>query len=131
MKLDDEEEVKKVLGFPYVQSPWDGELRADFDTWGYSVREEPYSCDFDTFGFERALEALGVNPYGAQPIEDDPDHDSDKEKKRDEEAKGRNYCYRVEHNDGSTVKKDKDGKPDPPGKSNQKYMVGEKEYRVS
>jgi hypothetical protein len=127
MTLDDEEEIKTLLGWPFIQSPWDGDLSTELATWGYSVKEEPDKCDFDYWHFGSVLKDLKVNPDQAQKRNDD----SDNEKKRDEEPKGRNYCFKIEHNGGPTVVRDQQGKPSPPGKSEQKYRVGGTEYRVS
>ncbi|KAF2034982.1 hypothetical protein EK21DRAFT_55359, partial [Setomelanomma holmii] len=76
-----------------VRSPWDGDLVAEFRTWGY--KEVPgyraELCDFgkDVHVLQRAFGELGISTLN--PADGGP-----------------NTCYHVEHKDGPTVKRDKD-----------------------
>lgn len=97
-----------------VRSPWDGDLKEDFRTWGY--REIPnhqsQMCDFgpEQHNLERAFAELGIGT--ASSVDGGPNH----------------YFY-VEHKYGSAVQRLPNGQwPDP---DQQYYMVGNKRYRVS
>jgi hypothetical protein len=110
MKLTDQEDASKVLQWPYVQSPWDGDLKKDLETWGYSEKELPYNCDFEYTEFTNVMEALKID---TSSVEDG----------------GRNHCFKFMHYNGLKVEKNEDGTF--PNQYIQKYKVGDKTYRVS
>ena len=97
-----------------VRSPWDGDLREDFRTWGY--REIPdyqsQMCDFgpEQHNLERAFAELRIGTTSS--VDGGPNH-----------------CFYVEHKYGSAVQRPPNGLwPEP---AQQYYMVGNKRYRVS
>jgi hypothetical protein len=110
MKLTDQDETSKMLQWPYTESPWDGDLKTQLETWGYSEEEKPDTCDFEYAQFDRAFEALGIDTSAVQ-------------------EGGRNTCYRFRHYNGPKVERNEDGKL--PDKYIQKYKVDGKTYRVS
>jgi hypothetical protein len=110
MKLTDQDEASKVLQWPHVQSPWDGDLKNELALWGYSEEERPDRCDFEYNEFTTPFEALNIDPSSVA-------------------EGGGNTCYKFRHYNGPTVEKTPDGKL--PDKYIQKYKVDGKEYRVS
>jgi hypothetical protein len=97
-----------------VRSPWDGDLAAEFRTWGY--REIPgYRADLCDFGkdmhvLQRAFGELGISTLSS--VDGGP-----------------NTCYHIEHKYGPTVELDQNRQwPDP---SNQYYTAGGRRMRVS
>jgi hypothetical protein len=110
MKLTSQDDASKVLQWPYTESPWDGDLKKELETWGYSEEEKSDTCDFEYAQFERAFEALGIDTNAVQ-------------------EGGRNHCYKFRHYNGPKVERNEDGTL--PDKYNQKYKVDGKTYRVS
>ena len=98
-----------------VQSPFDGDLRAELKQWGYwdddeSSKDIQDECDFDKYHhMKAAFEELGL----------------------DTRAKidgGPNSCFRIDHQDGPNIKRNEDNTL--PSMPNQYYDVCGKEYRV-
>jgi hypothetical protein len=107
-----------ILQWPYIQSKWDGTLHAELEEWGYRDSDELHHnadvfCDFSGPFHElgTAFRAMGIDPKSA-------------------EFGGPNHCFHVEHQNGPAVKKRKDDGTMPEVKD-QRYRVGDKEYRVS
>jgi hypothetical protein len=109
MKLTDQDEASKLLQWPHIQSPWDGDLKKELETWGYSEEEKPDRCDFEYNEFSSPFEALKIDPSSVQ-------------------EGGRNTCYKFRHYNGAKVEKNEDGSL--PDKYIQKYKVDGKTYRV-
>ncbi|KAJ4993439.1 hypothetical protein SVAN01_00987 [Stagonosporopsis vannaccii] len=111
-----DQEAATVLQWPYMQSPWDGDLREDLKKWGYRDDFEgdadiDKQCDFDkTQEMADAFKDLGVDPRSAM-------------------AGGPNHCYYVEHNDGPAVHRDENGEL--PYHEEQYYTADGKELRVT
>jgi hypothetical protein len=106
---------KAVGSFPYITSPWDGDLTDELKIWGYSDVSEPSSawgmCSFDfPWDIKSAFVALGIN------------HKSSK-------MKGPNKCFDVTHRDGPAIERPPNGKL--PEVEDQYYTVNNKRYRVS
>jgi hypothetical protein len=110
MKLNDQDEASKVLQWPHTQSSWDGDLKNELETWGYSEEEMPDRCDFEYNEFSTPFEALNIDPSSVQ-------------------EGGRNTCYKFRHYNGAKVERNQDGSL--PDKYIQKYKVDGKTYRVS
>jgi hypothetical protein len=112
----DEQEVATTLSWPYVQSPWDGDLKSELRKWGYldderKHKENDNQCDFDkTHEMANAFKDLNIDPRSAR-------------------AGGPNHCFYVEHKDGSTVIRDEDDEL--PSEEDQYYMANNKKYQVS
>lgn len=102
-----------ALGWPYLQSPWDGDLKHELETWGWLDSDENHrNADyFCNFGEEMGGLFRGLNVDG-----------------RSAEIGGPNHCFYLEHRNGPTVKKNGDGSL--PAEEDQKYDAESKEYRV-
>jgi hypothetical protein len=112
----DEQEVATTLSWPYVQSPWDGDLKSELRKWGYlddhgKHKENDNQCEFDkTHEMANAFKDLNVDPRSAG-------------------TGGPNHCFYVELEDGPTVIRDEDGEL--PFEEDQYYMADDKKYQVS
>jgi hypothetical protein len=113
-----EEKQRKILQWPYIQSTWDGDLHKELEEWGYKDSAELHRnadifCDFSGSFHElgTAFKAMDIDPMSA-------------------EFGGPNHCFHIEHQNGPAVlKREADGPmPEP---KDQRYRVGDKEYRVS
>lgn len=95
MMLNDEA-AATMLAWPYIQSPWDGDLRPELRKWGYkddfdTDAEVDKQCDFDkTHEKADAFKTLRVDLRSAR-------------------QGGPNHCFYVEHKDGPTILRDEDG----------------------
>lgn len=97
-----------------IQSPWEGDLIEEMNTWGYKDDSAPpfvdKKCQFSTHhGLSRAFEGLGIDP-------------------RSRGEGGPNRCYRIVHQSSPAVQKLPDGKFPPT--EEQRYTVAGKEYKV-
>lgn len=105
-----------LLSWPYTQSPFDGDLKAELRTWGYLDDDTIHGqsdaqCDFDSWHHvKRAFAALGVDT-------------------RSKSMGGENHCFFVRHADGPAVIKAQDGTLGPP--EEQRYIVHGKTYRIT
>lgn len=114
MMMNDQD-AANLLAWPYIQSPWDGDLRNELRKWGYKDDFEGSNaidnqCDFkkqhemtDTF------KEIGVDTRSAG-------------------QGGPNHCFYVTHNDGPIVHRNEDGEL--PYHDEQYYPVDGKDYRV-
>ncbi|KAF2691643.1 hypothetical protein K458DRAFT_353540 [Lentithecium fluviatile CBS 122367] len=100
----------KLLGKPSAQSEFKGDMKQDFATWAYTEGfVSSITCDFKGYwNVETACKALGLDT-------------------RPKMWGGPNICYNFQHWDAN--KKDDKGSTIP--KSQQKYKVNGKEYRVT
>lgn len=103
-----------ALGWPYLQSPWDGDLKAELRMWGWLDSDEghknaDYFCNFEE-EMSNMFQGLSIDGRSA-------------------EMGGPNHCFYLEHKNGPTVRKNIDGSL--PAEVDQKYDVNGKEYRVS
>ncbi|KAF1932409.1 uncharacterized protein M421DRAFT_403266 [Didymella exigua CBS 183.55] len=103
-----------TLGWPYLQSPWDGDLKNELRTWGWLDTDEnhknaDYFCNFEE-EMGNMFKGLKVNGKSA-------------------EMGGPNHCFYIEHKNGPTVKTNSDGSL--PAEAEQKYDADNKEYRVT
>ncbi|KAH9882553.1 hypothetical protein J1614_000789 [Plenodomus biglobosus] len=111
-----EDESSALLSWPYTQSPFDGDLKAELRTWGYldddTVHEQSDAqCDFDSWHHvNRAFAALSVDT-------------------RSKGMGGENHCFFVRHADGPAVIKGQDGTVGPP--EEQRYIVDGKTYKIT
>ncbi|KAJ4347557.1 Mitochondrial import inner membrane translocase subunit tim8 [Ascochyta clinopodiicola] len=109
-------EAQTMLGWPYMQSPWDGDLKPELRKWGYLDDDEKHEevddqCDFDrTHEMGDAFKDLQVDPRSAG-------------------NGGPNHCFYVEHMNGPTVIRDEDGEL--PFEEDQHYNVDGKDYQVT
>lgn len=98
------------------QSPFDGDGREELRKWGFDdsealSKEIEKDCDFDKYhGIKAAFDELGLDA-------------------RAEKDGGPNKCFKINHRDGSAIKRLPDGTL--PSEANQYYEVCGKEYRVS
>jgi hypothetical protein len=102
-----------TLGWPYLQSPWDGDLQNELEKWGWLDTDEnhenaDYFCNFEE-EMGNLFKGLSIDGRSAQM--GDPNH-----------------CFYIEHKNGRAVKKNKDGSL--PVEADQKYDADGKEYRV-
>lgn len=103
-----------ALGWPYLQSPWDGDMKTELMTWGWldsaaNHKNADYFCNFEE-EMGNMFKGLGVDCKSA-------------------EMGGPNHCFFLEHKNGPTIKLNNDGTL--PEEANQKYKAEGKEYRVS
>ncbi|KAH8641412.1 hypothetical protein IG631_04353 [Alternaria alternata] len=110
----DEQDSTRMLGWPYTQSPWDGDLKLELRKWGYLDDDNHHamndnSCDFSKHHIRSAFDALGIDPRSAL-------------------KGGPNHCFMLEHRFGPTVILDKNGEM--PSISKQRYEADGKIYRV-
>ncbi|KAF1360403.1 hypothetical protein EJ07DRAFT_114939 [Lizonia empirigonia] len=103
-----------ALGWPYLQSPWDGDMKTELMTWGWldsaeNHKNADYFCNFEE-EMGNMFKGLGVDGKSA-------------------EIGGPNHCFFLEHKNGPTVKLNNDGTL--PEEANQKYKAEGKEYRVT
>ncbi|KZM28694.1 Mitochondrial import inner membrane translocase subunit tim8 [Ascochyta rabiei] len=109
-------EAQTMLGWPYIQSPWDGDLKPELEKWGYLDDDEKHEevddqCDFDkTHEMADAFKDLNVDPRSAG-------------------SGGPNHCFYVEHMNGPAVTRDEDGEL--PFEEDQHYLVDGKDYQVT
>ncbi|KAJ4311116.1 Mitochondrial import inner membrane translocase subunit tim8 [Neodidymelliopsis sp. IMI 364377] len=109
-------EAAAMLSWPYIESPWDGDLRAEFRKWGYSDNDEDhevvdYECDFSN-----KLDLAGI----FRDLQIDP---------RSSGIDGPNQCFYIQHENGPTVIRDKNGAL--PGAMDQYYNADGRKYRVT
>jgi hypothetical protein len=102
-----------ILGWPYLQSPLDGNLQAELKTWGWLDTDDhrknaDYFCNFDD-EMSNMCTSLGIDGRSA-------------------EMGVPNHCFYIEHKNGPTVKRNQDGSLR--GEAGQKYDAEGKEYRV-
>ena len=103
-----------AIGWPHLQSPWDGDMKTELKTWGWHDSDEnhnnaDYFCNFeDDMG--SLFKGLRVDGRSAQ-------------------LGGPNHYFFLEHRNGPTAKKKPDGSL--PAEIGQKYDAEGKEYRVS
>lgn len=114
MMMNDQE-AATMLAWPYIQSQWDGNLRAELKKWGYNDDSEgdaeiDKQCDFDK-GHEMvdAFKDLKVDPRSAG-------------------QGGPNHCFYVEHMNGPTVVRDEDGEL--PFPEDQHYSADGRNFQV-
>lgn len=114
--LLDETEARVLLSWPYVKSPWEGDLKAELRRWGYLDDEQVHKqadifCDFEVHHqMTRSFGDLHIDPRSA--------------------AKGGpNRCYNLKHRDGPAVHRNTNGALPPTDE--QFYTVDGREYRVS
>lgn len=112
--LLDADEAAALLQWPYVESRWDGDLRAELAPWGYSENDEEGlldgQCDLDRAQYiGTALRDLQVDTRSAG-------------------QRGSNRCYKIVHRDGPAVLRDRDGSL--PSVRSQYYDVDGVTYRV-
>jgi hypothetical protein len=107
-------------------SPWDGDLRAELQTWGWAEDEAPDRCDFRnpvpdhsrSLGLQKAFASL-VDVRGIKGI--DP---------RPSTAGGRTVCHCIYHyNSPAVVNKPDHGQVWPP-RNQQQYQVNGRLYTV-
>ncbi|KAJ4353617.1 Mitochondrial import inner membrane translocase subunit tim8 [Didymosphaeria variabile] len=104
-------------------SPWDGELRAELQLWGWAETERPEKCDFRNgvgrLGLETAFANL-VDVRGIQGINPRPSN----------EGSG-TVCHLIRHYDSPAVlNRPAAGHPWPP-RGQQVYNVNAREYTVT
>ncbi|KAF9699865.1 hypothetical protein EKO04_002094 [Ascochyta lentis] len=103
-----------ALGWPYLPSPWDGDLKTELKTWGWldtdnNHNNADYFCNFEE-SMGSMFKALGIDGKSA-------------------ELGGPNHCFYLEHKNGPTVKKNVDGTL--PEEADQTYEAEGNEYRVT
>ncbi|KAJ4382935.1 Mitochondrial import inner membrane translocase subunit tim8 [Didymella sp. IMI 355093] len=103
-----------ALGWPYLHSLWDGDLKNELKTWGWldtddNHKNSDYFCNFEE---EMGNMFKGLNIDG-----------------RSAEMGGPNHCFYIEHKNGPTVKKNSDSSLS--AEVDQKYDVQSKGYRVT
>lgn len=114
MMMNDQD-AQTLLSWPYIQSPWDGDLKPELRKWGYRDDDELHEqnddqCDFDkTQEVGDAFKALNVDP-------------------RSKGQGGPNQCFYLEHMNGPTVIRDENGEL--PFEEEQHYKADGKDYRV-
>jgi hypothetical protein len=115
MMMNDRD-AANLLQWPYIESPWDGDLKSELRKWGYKeINNEDdqidAACDFDnTHEIGKAFREIRVDP---RPVGQG----------------GPNHCFYVEHMNGPTVIPDEDGEI--PFEEDQYYPTDGKKYRVS
>lgn len=108
-------EARGYLEWPYVKSPWDGDLKKELKTWGYLDNDEDHkaydhTCDFAEFHeMPNAFVGLNIDT-------------------RSFGMGGSNRCYHLKHGDGPAVRDEWGNFPR--SVKDQIYKVGDKEYRV-
>jgi hypothetical protein len=118
MMLNDQE-AATTLQWPYTQSPWDGDLKAELKKWGYKeINSEMNTRDMDIDG-QCAFDVTHELGDAFQAINVDP---------RPAGKGGPNHCFYVEHMNGPTVIPDQDGTI--PFEDEQYYEANGKKYRV-
>jgi len=114
MMMNDQD-AAATLAWPYVQSPWDGDLKPELRKWGYLDDDKNHAevdgeCDFDkAHEMGDTFKDLQIDP-------------------RSKGNGGPNQCFYVEHMNGPTVIHDEDGKL--PFEEDQHYQADNKDYRV-
>ncbi|KAG9204157.1 hypothetical protein G6514_001795 [Epicoccum nigrum] len=107
-------EAALALNWPHLQSPWNGDIKAELKTWGWLDSDENHNNadTFCNFGKDMGnlLQGLKVDGRSAQ-------------------MGGPNHCFFLEHRNGSTVKRNPDGSL--PAEVDQKYDAEGREYRVT
>lgn len=115
MMMNDQE-AQTTLAWPYLQSPWDGDLKPELKKWGYKDDDEGHKdvddqCDFDkTHEMADAFKDLKVDPRSAGDG-------------------GPNHCFFVEHMNGDVVIRNEDGEL--PFPEDQRYNADGKKYQAS
>lgn len=114
--LLEEEDARKLLTWPHVQSEWDGDLKEELKKWGYSESDQvaggvlDTECNFAvTYTLSSAFKDLNIDTRPAG-------------------MGGPNRCYKFSHRDGPTVLRRSDGKL--PHYSQQYYEADGKKYRA-
>jgi hypothetical protein len=112
-----ENDARTFLGWPYVQSPWIGDMKTDLETWGYLDSDEfsqnsDEDCDFAT---KHGMASAFHNDFKVDP--------------RSFGKGGPNRCFQVQHSDGPAIIRDQSNQL--PLFNKQKYWVNGREYRVS
>jgi hypothetical protein len=113
----EEEEASRYLEWPYVKSPWEGDLEEELKTWGYQDDPEihdriDFACDFAEWGdMSNAFKDLGWDT-------------------RSHNMGGPNHCYHLKHQDGPALLRDANG-DFPTTIKDQIYEVGDTKYHVS
>jgi hypothetical protein len=108
-------EAATMLSWPYIQSPWDGDLKAEFRKWGYLDDDEDhelvdYECDFSN-----KLDMSGT----FRDLQIDP---------RSRGIDGPNQCFLIQHENGPAVIRDENGAV--PDAMDQYYNADGRRYRV-
>ncbi|KAF3036014.1 hypothetical protein E8E11_005662 [Didymella keratinophila] len=118
MMMDDNE-VRQELGWGIIQSPWDGDMRQDLETWGYDDsdeghRDHDYDCNFTNQGkykLEHVFKDLSTDPRSAG-------------------EGGPNHCFYVQHSEGPAMIRDEDNQL-PYNSWDQRYRVDPTEYKAT
>jgi hypothetical protein len=111
-----EEEASRQLGWPYVQSPLDGDMKQDLATWGYLDTDELHqsrdaACNFkETHKLGNVFTELDTDPRSAG-------------------EGGPNHCFYVQHSDSPAMLRDQNNEI-PRNARDQRYRVGPTEYKV-
>lgn len=113
-----EMEARLELNWSYVQSPWDGGMEKELQSWGYLDSEELHldhdgDCDFDT------KHKLGNVFRDTDKLNTDP---------RSSGQGGPNHCFYIQHSDSPAMIRSQDDEM--PDVADQRYWVNDKEYRV-
>lgn len=111
-----EEEASKELGWPYVQSPFDGDMRKDLELWGYLDTDELHRDRDGACNFEERHK-LG---HVFTELKSDP---------RSAGEGGPNHCFYVQHSDSPAMLRDQNNEM-PHNVRDQRYRVGATEYKV-
>ncbi|KAJ4993440.1 hypothetical protein SVAN01_00988 [Stagonosporopsis vannaccii] len=113
----DEDDARKLLTWPHVQSEWDGDLKEELKKWGYSESDKvaggfiDNECNFAVaHTLSTAFKDLGIDTRPAG-------------------MGGPNHCYQFKHRDGPTVLRRPDGTLPPVGE--QFYEADGKRYRIT
>ncbi|KAI4670549.1 uncharacterized protein J4E79_000831 [Alternaria viburni] len=110
-------EAAKV--YQQMETPWDGTLERELALWGYSEPDYPEVEDSD----ENCV--MGKENHGLQDMLKELHADD-----RDSRDGGDNICHTIQHQDGPTLEKDKNGEvPEDP--RDQYYKVEGRRYRVT
>ncbi|KAF2852110.1 hypothetical protein T440DRAFT_393424 [Plenodomus tracheiphilus IPT5] len=105
-----------LLSWPYTQSPFDGDLKRELRTWGYTDDDALHEqsdayCDFEAWHHVgRAFGELGVDT-------------------RSKGMGGPNWCWFLKHEGGPSVVRGEGGEL--PEVREQRYMVGGREYKIT
>lgn len=111
-----EEEASRQLGWPYVQSPFEGDMKQDLATWGYLDTDELHqsrdaACKFkETHKLGNVFTELNTDPRSAG-------------------EGGPNHCFYVQHSDSPAMLRDQNNEI-PRNARDQRYRVGPTEYKV-
>lgn len=113
----DEDDARKLLAWPHVQSEWDGDLKEELKKWGYSESDQvaggivDNDCNFSVaYTLSSAFKELNIDTRPAG-------------------MGGPNRCYQFKHRDGPAVLRGPGGTLPPA--TEQYYEADGKKYRVS